>query len=529
MSAVVVPSETIEILDDEDDQIAVSVAIAQSQKIPDEDNLRKFLEVTESQNRAWAIATLQEVQWDLSKAIATVFQDQANGTDSTTTTTTTTTITKNHPNYANKHIHTAKHIELSQEWNLCMTQTSGIFVDPDFPPIQSSLDGRKRTSKSEQQAIIKCPCGIPAAARTVQSEGPNYGRFYLGCGNKKKRTDSQRTSYQQCKFFQWDDRNGSQGAGYSTRFSLMAWESFQSPHCCMMRKEISPNAVRQGAIGNCWFLSALAVVAEKPYLIQRVLPHRELNTKGCYQVNLCLNGQWTPIIVDSNLPVIYREPYQNQAFRGGIPSSISKQLIAIPVFSAIPDGQLWPALIEKAYAKAHGSYEQLSGGFIQEAFYDMTGAPTETIIFSACWHVEELWARLLSFSEAGFIMGVATNKSGDGLVGHHAYSVLQVLEIHDALVGEQQCVTDFFSNVPEKNKNSKKQKSTIRLVRIRNPWGKKEWNGDFSDNSNKWTTALRSTLGKGGFVKNDGTFWMSYEDMMQRFHHMDVAKCREVR
>jgi calpain-15 len=158
----------------------------------------------------------------------------------------------------------------------------------------------------------------------------------------------------------------------------------------------------------------------------------------------------------------------------------------------------------------------------------MTGAPTETIIFGACWDVEELWARLLSFSEAGFIMGVATNKGGDGLVGHHAYSVLQVLEIHEAIVGEQQRVTDFFTGNPEKKKETKKQKAALRLVRIRNPWGKKEWKGDFSDNSDKWTTALRRRLGDCGFTKNDGTFWMSYEDMMERFHHMDVAKCREV-
>jgi hypothetical protein len=185
-------------------------------------------------------------------------------------------------------------------------------------------------------------------------------------------------------------------------------------------------------------------------------------------------------------------------------------------------------LIEKAYAKAHGSYVQLSGGFIQEAFYDMTGAPTETIVFGACWDVEELWARLLSFGEAGFIMGVATSKGGDGLVGHHAYSVLQVIEVHDAVVGEQQKVTEFFTGSTELEKDNKKQKTTVRLVRIRNPWGKKEWKGDFSDSSDKWTMSLRKKLGDGVFTKNDGTFWMSYDDLMQRFHHMDVAKCREV-
>ena len=74
---------------------------------------------------------------------------------------------------------------------------------------------------------------------------------------------------------------------------------------------------------------------------------------------------------------------------------------------------------------------------------------------------------------------------------------------------------------------AKKQRITIRLVRIRNPWGKKEWKGEWSVNSVSWTAALRKKLGEDSYAKGDGTFFMSYEDVLQRFHHMDVAKCRK--
>jgi len=93
---------------------------------------------------------------------------------------------------------------------------------------------------------------------------------------------------------------------------------------------------------------------------------------------------------------------------------------------------------------------------------------------------EELWVRLLSFAEAGFLMGVATSRGGDGLVGGHAYSLLDVIEVHDSIVGEQSKVTDYFASSPVTKKskvddtNEKRtpvvERQTIRLVRIRNPY-----------------------------------------------------------
>ncbi|CAN0557185.1 unnamed protein product, partial [Ectocarpus sp. 8 AP-2014] len=46
----------------------------------------------------------------------------------------------------------------------------------------------------------------------------------------------------------------------------------------------------------------------------------------------------------------------------------------------------------------------------------------------------------------------------------------------------------------------------IRLVRVRNPWGKREWIGDWGDKSEKWSDSVRAELGWS--EKNDGTFWM---------------------
>jgi hypothetical protein len=504
--------------------------------------------------------------------------------------------------------------ELSPQWHEAYQRTvqteQDFFVDSDFPPTTTSLDGRKRVDDSgplttnAKATVIKCHCGLPAAPRTVQSDGPNYGRFYLACGQKQRGQRARRakvvvvrspdkkddtrddarpvirnpyakptnsnhkktqpktstpptpipTSPPQrklCNFFQWDPDGKAGAAGYSTRYSLLAWQHFgRENRCCLYRKAIDPSQVRQGAVGNCWFLSALAVVAEKPYLVRQLLPHCKLNDKGCYQVNLCLDGQWTPVIVDSNLPVVLEDTTKKKsapstlsksAMRGGVGWEKGGDLVAYPAFCAAPNHNLWAALVEKAYAKAHGSYAQLSGGFIAEGLTDLTGAPTETIIFAAgMLDRDELWVRLVSFAQAGFLMGVATSQGGDGLVGGHAYSVLDVIEVHDSVVGEQSKVTDYFKCSPDKKKakvavskansnqadekgSTLKERTTVRLVRIRNPWGTREWKGDWSADSERWTKALRERLGSSDtFAKGDGTFFMSFDDVLERFHHMDM-------
>lgn len=50
---------------------------------------------------------------------------------------------------------------------------------------------------------------------------------------------------------------------------------------------------------------------------------------------------------------------------------------------------------------------------------------------------------------------------------------------------------------------------------MRNPWGKKEWSGDWSDKSDKWTPELKEKLKV--VDKNDGIFWISSNDFIKEF------------
>jgi len=47
-----------------------------------------------------------------------------------------------------------------------------------------------------------------------------------------------------------------------------------------------------------------------------------------------------------------------------------------PCFSKANGNELWVMLLEKAWAKIHGSYERIIGGQAHLTFRDMTGAPS---------------------------------------------------------------------------------------------------------------------------------------------------------
>ena len=62
----------------------------------------------------------------------------------------------------------------------------------------------------------------------------------------------------------------------------------------------------------------------------------------------------------------------------------------------------------------------------------------------------------------------------------------------------------------------------LSYFKLNNPLGKGEWNGDWSDNSDKWNDDIKD-LFKFGERKDDGEFYISYDVFIQYFS--DVAIC----
>lgn len=67
--------------------------------------------------------------------------------------------------------------------------------------------------------------------------------------------------------------------------------------------------------------------------------------------------------------------------------------------------------------------------------------------------------------------------------------------------------------------------SKERLLKIRNPWGKREWKGDWSDNSGKWTDSTKKQVNLQ--KAEDGIFWISLKDFDLFFYMAVICYYRE--
>ena len=113
-------------------------------------------------------------------------------------------------------------------------------------------------------------------------------------------------------------------------------------------KGIGAQDVKQGKLGDCWFLSALATLAAQPDKIRECFCFEEdageyklLGSKGlwdqCKQYGIVVcrfmkNFEWYYVIIDDRIPVFDKS--------------------GKPVFAhGYDENELWVPLIEKAYAK----------------------------------------------------------------------------------------------------------------------------------------------------------------------------------
>ncbi|KAM3911704.1 calpain-6 isoform 2-T2 [Leptodactylus fuscus] len=248
---------------------------------------------------------------------------------------------------------------------------------------------------------------------------------------------------------------------------------------------ISHHDLHQGKLGNCWFVAACSCLALRKSLWKKVIPQwkeqewdlkRPHRYSGIFHFQFWCLGDWVDVVIDDRLPtmdgdLIYCHSNMKNEF--------------------------WSALLEKAYAKLAGTYEALDGGSTADAIVDFTGAVTESLDLSDgkykanITEQTKLFEELLKvFKRDGLIcchLKAASSRDMEavtpmGLIKGHAYSVTDIKKVS---MGEK---TLCFGKT-----------SKLFMIRMRNPWGKREWRGAWNDE-------------------------MTFEDWCSNFTHVDVCR-----
>ncbi|XP_053545722.1 calpain-1 catalytic subunit-like [Bombina bombina] len=246
----------------------------------------------------------------------------------------------------------------------------------------------------------------------------------------------------------------------------------------------------QGDLGDCWLLSSISSLTRSPALLSRVVPQGQSFCRtdgycGIFHFMLWRFGSWVDVVVDDRLPTKKgRLVYTKSDTRG----------------------EMWSALLEKAYAKVCGGYLALQGGTIADALEDFTGGIAECVSLKG-HSAEEAWD-MVSQSENGtvlmacYIQAPSPSEVGyvndDGLVLGHAYSVIGANKVTSSS-GE------------------------VSLLRLRNPWGFTEYKGPWSDRSSEWASVLHNDQ-KLNLLKEDGEFWMSIEEFCRIFSWLVLCR-----
>lgn len=268
------------------------------------------------------------------------------------------------------------------------------------------------------------------------------------------------------------------------------WEIFQG--------KIEVDDVKQGQIGNCYFLSAVAsLVAVNPTLIYQLFRTRtksHYSEKNYFEVVLFIEGVWQVVIIDDNF-ISYKEQ-EKYLHDSEFP------------FTRPNKKELWVLILEKAWAKVSGGYSNTIGGKTDEVFKALTGCDTESMYFKCPVKFkknEEVWAMLSEFCAKGYALCSAVQNMSEakelGLILEHTYSLTSAKE--GTFNGEH-----------------------LRLVRVRNPWGKGEWKGRYSDNdTTNWTEEKKKYFGFED-SKDDGSFFMHFDDYYKYWGYLFICKIR---
>ncbi|UKZ78679.1 hypothetical protein TrVFT333_006425 [Trichoderma virens FT-333] len=201
---------------------------------------------------------------------------------------------------------------------------------------------------------------------------------------------------------------------------------------------------KQGVGGNCWWVAAVASIAHRRDIMEKICVARN-ESCGIYGFVFHKDQGWISTVIDDNLYLSECDiDYDGDVYdpRGDKARLHRKQRQtnseALHFARSADPNETWFPLLEKAYAKVHGDYQALNGGWFSNGIEDLTGGITTVLPANGVLEKERLWNDMIHIGKAcsEFVFGLSVSENSacihkNGLITNHTYSILAATEVVD--------------------------------------------------------------------------------------------------
>ena len=302
------------------------------------------------------------------------------------------------------------------------------------------------------------------------------------------------------KFWKWERATSEKSTNTATTYD-------GKRVCNLFSQNAMASGPTQGLLNNQWLMGALSLISTRAHMLMGIRnvhqslihfpsdPRVNINSRkyGVYVLRFYFNFKWHFILVDDRF--LHIEERKKKIMFGHCRDK----------------SEMWVSLCEKGYAKACGAYEALNFGFVEEALQVLTGASISEMrlrYLQAMNKVGKGSQMLRDKSEKSFWKYLTTKiHTGDNVLGCSMFTNREELDVGDIkekeretyglIQGKPYIVLDGkeISGVSADDSSSRTSKE--RLLRLRNPWGPREWTCKWSDTSpetNKYKTILQNAF-----------------------------------
>ena len=248
---------------------------------------------------------------------------------------------------------------------------------------------------------------------------------------------------------------------------------------------INKSNIRYGRLSYIYFLSVLSALSNKfPSLFNKLILNKEYTSDGLYQIILFIDGEFQIVLIDDYFPCIKNSN--------------------ILYFIKTSNFAFWALLIEKAWAKVNGGYQNIINLWPCDLLKALTGCTCDVLIHDEMDN-EELFNELNHIDKNNGICISLTKNSNDvnenGLIIYHMYILIDTEKI-------------------ELNKNN-----YIFLCKFFDPM-EKEMEIELNFQKKNFLNITEDIKKKMSFDKLElkkGEFWIKIEDVKKLFLRSDLC------